>query len=138
MRSAISSELLQVSANGGRDIKGTIVDTMENIVDLHVRHLSEPQAPPAPQVPAALQVPPAPQAPHTPTGLAAQPLTAAPHVPELPTAAAKTSRRDWFVTGDRRVSVLDRIALLERAPTSQSPLLITVTVCSVFFLISMT
>ena len=103
VRSVISSEPLQIPANGGRDMKGNIVDPTGNTVDPHVRHLPEPQAPPAP------------------TGLAAQPLTAAPHVPELPTAAAKTSWREWFATGDQRVSVQDRIALLERAPTRSEP-----------------
>ena len=54
-------------------------------------------------------------------GLAAQPLTAAPHVLELPTAAAKTSWREWFATGDQRVSGEDRIAFLDRAPTRFDP-----------------
>ena len=118
VRSAISSEPVQIRPNGGRGMKKNIVDPTGNIVDPHVRHMAEPQVPLAPQAPPAPQ---APQAPQAPTGLAAQPLTAAPHVIELPTAAAKTSRREWFATGDQRVSVQDRIALLEKAPTRSEP-----------------
>ena len=99
-------------------MKGNIVDPTRNIVDPHVRHFPEPQAPLAPQ---ASPAPQAPQAPQAPTGLAAQPLTAAPHMPELPTAGAKTSWREWFATGDQRISVQERIALLERAPTRLEP-----------------
>ena len=53
--------------------------------------------------------------------MAAQPMTAALHVPELPMSAVRTSRRDWFATGDLQISVPDRIALLERAPNRSDP-----------------
>ena len=46
VRSAISSEPLLISANGGRDMK-------EKIVNSHVRHLPEPQMSRAPQIPLA-------------------------------------------------------------------------------------
>ena len=80
-----------------------------------------PQAPPAPQAPQASVISKAPQAPQAPTGLVAQPTTAEPHVPELPTSAAQSSWRYWFALGDHRVSVQDRIALLERATTRSDP-----------------
>ena len=73
--------------------------------------LPEMQAPPAPQIPLALQAPQAtvvwkaPQAPQAATGSAAQPTLAAQHVPKLPRSGARLCAVGRFAAGDHPVSV---------------------------------
>ena len=117
-------------------MKWIIVDPTGNIVDPHVCHLSELQVLPSPQIPLAPQAQPATQAlqaSQAPTGLAVQPLTAAPNLTQMPTAATKTSWREWFATGDQRVSDRSALRCLRGLRLGLSLLLITVMVCSVFF-----
>ena len=50
-----------------------------------------------------------------------RPMMAAPHVPQQPTSAVMTCWRDWFATGNQRVSVRNRIVLLQRAQIRSEP-----------------